>query len=119
MMLAAAFLAMLALAFAPAAMAGDHGKKDEHAKTDSQTWTGWITDAACGVKNANSEGKSCALACYKNGSKLVLYVKADDELYEIDQQEKAVQHLGHEVSVTGFMKDGKIKVSKIEEHTAG
>lgn len=105
---AVALVAALTLAFMPALLAGEHEKAET-------TWTGWITDEACGVKNANKYGRGCALDCYKNGSRLVLYVKSDDKLYDLDKQEVAAKNLGHPVHVTGVMEDGKIKVSSISE----
>ena len=79
------------------------------------TWTGWITDEKCGAKNANAEGKACALACHKDGSKLVLYTDGDKKLVGIDNQEEAVKHVGHPVIITGTLDGETIKVSKIEE----
>ncbi len=105
---AAALVAALALAFMPALLAGEHEKAET-------TWTGWITDEACGVKNANKNGKGCALACYKNGSRLVLYVKSDDKIYHLDKQEVAAENLGYPVRVTGVLEDGTIRVSRITE----
>ena len=106
-----AILAVLALAGAPVLLAGE-------AKAES-TWTGWITDANCGAKNANADGKACALACFKKGSRLVLYNAEEKKTYDLDQQEAASQNLGYEVKVTGTMEEGKIKVSRIEENKKG
>lgn len=87
----------------------------EQAEAGEQAaWTGWITDDQCGAGNANAKGKSCALSCYRNGARLVLYVKADDRLYGLDRQELAAGHVGHEVRVTGTIKDGIITVTRIE-----
>ena len=78
-------------------------------------WTGWITDENCGAKNANAEGKGCALKCHKAGAKLVLYTEGDKKLVGLDNQEEAAKHVGHPVVVTGTLDGDTIKVSKIEE----
>ena len=81
----------------------------------SSSWNGWITDEQCGAKNANADGKACALKCAKNGSKLVLYVEGDKKLIALDNQDEAMKHVGVPVTVTGTMEGGTIKVQKIEE----
>lgn len=90
-------------------------KAGDSAAADSVTWTGWITDESCGAANANAEGKACALDCYKGGAKLVLYIESDKKLVGLDDQEAAVEHLGHAVVVTGVLKDGVIQVTTIEK----
>jgi len=79
------------------------------------SWTGWITDETCGAKNANADGKACALKCAKNGAKLVLYVEGDKKLVGLDNQDEAMKHVGHPVVVTGTLDGNTIKVQKIEE----
>ena len=102
------FVALVVLVVAGAlAYAGDAEK--------SASWSGWITDENCGAKNANADGKACALKCAKNGAKLVLYVEGDKKLVGLDDQEEAMKHVGVPVTVTGTLQDGVIKVQKIEE----
>ena len=97
-------------------MVGTFAYAGDAAKTENATtWTGWITDEACGAKNANAEGKACALKCHEKGSKLVLYTDSEKKIMGLDNQDEAVKHVGHPVVVTGTMEDGTIKVSKIEE----
>lgn len=79
---------------------------------EETTVQGWITDSFCGKNNANAEGKSCILACAKKGADLVLY--ADGKLYKISDKKAAMEHVGHEVAVTGVVEKDSIKVSKIE-----
>jgi hypothetical protein len=105
-----AMVAVLALALA---LVGALAYAADEAK--SANWTGWITDAKCGAKNANAEGKSCALQCYKDGSKLVLYTDGDKKLVGLDNQEEAAKHVGHPVVVTGTLDGDTIKVSTIKE----
>ncbi len=79
---------------------------------DEITVTGWITDSYCGKNNANSGGKSCALKCHEDGAKLVLFAK--DKLWELDDQELAKEHVGHEVQVTGVTDGTAIQVKEIK-----
>jgi hypothetical protein len=79
------------------------------------TWSGWITDETCGAKNANADGKACALKCAQNGAKLVLYIDGDKKLVGLDNQEEAKKHVGVPVMVTGTLDGDTIKVQKIEE----
>jgi hypothetical protein len=73
---------------------------------------GWITDSFCGAKNANAEGAGCAKDCYKKGAKLELV--ADGKTYQISDQKAALEHVGHEVIITGTVDNDTIKVVKIE-----
>ncbi len=77
------------------------------------TWNGWITDDHCGAKGAKGEHKGCAEKCLGNGAKLVFYNPADEKLYTLDNQEMAIEHLGHEVKVTGEVDGTAIKVESI------
>ena len=76
-------------------------------------WTGWITDDSCGAKGAKAEHKECAQKCLGNGGTLVLYNPADEQLYKLDNQELALEHLGHEVIVKGSVEGTSIKVTSI------
>jgi hypothetical protein len=77
------------------------------------SWSGWITDEACGAKGANAAHKACAEKCLKGGSALVLYNTDDKKLYKLDKQDVAKEHLGHEVTVTGKVDGDKIAVESI------
>ena len=86
-----------------------------------QTWTGTISDSACGKKHEEAaEGngvmpdRECTLACVRGGSKFVLVV--DGKVFQIanqDNKDLAV-HAGHTVKATGELKGDTITVSKIE-----
>ena len=80
--------------------------------TQPSTLKGWIADSYCGAKNANAEGAKCTRDCVKNGAKLVLV--ANGKTYEISDQKLALEHVGHEVAVTGTVDNDTIKVTKIE-----
>lgn len=82
---------------------------------DMGTWTGWVTDEHCGAKGANAGHKDCAVKCHKDGAKLVFYNTADEKIYQLDNQELAAQHLGHEVKVSGEVEGDAIKVKSIDK----
>jgi len=86
-----------------------------------QTWTGKISDSACGVKHeeaAEGQGvmadRDCTQACVRGGSKYVLV--ADGKVLPIANQDnkELATHAGHTVKMTGEMKGNEITVSKIE-----
>lgn len=86
-----------------------------------QTWTGQISDSACGAKHeeaAEGQGRmpdrDCTLACVRGGSKYVLVV--DGKVFQIANQDgkDLATHAGHKVNVTGELKGTSITVSKIE-----
>ena len=86
-----------------------------------QTWTGTISDSACGVKHeeaAENQGvmadRECTQACVRGGSKYVLVV--DGKLFQIASQDNKdlATHAGHLVKMTGVMNGTSITVSKIE-----
>lgn len=94
----------LAMALAVPALAGE---------PSPTTLKGWIADSFCGAKNANAAGAQCTKDCYAKGAKLVLV--ADGKTYNLSDQKLALQHVGHEVAVTGVVdKDGNVAVAKIE-----
>jgi hypothetical protein len=86
-----------------------------------QTWTGQISDSACGAKHeeaAEGQGRmpdrECTQACVRGGSKYVLVV--DGKVYQIANQDNSglATHAGHTVRLTGELKGNAITVSKIE-----
>ena len=95
----------LVLAMTSVALAADQAAPPTSVK-------GWITDSFCGAKNANAEGAGCAKDCYKKGAKLELV--ADGKTYQISDQKAALEHVGHEVVITGTLDNDTIKVVKIE-----
>jgi len=104
--LSVAIVAALALAIAVPALAGNSAKEVK--------LTGYITDEWCGAKNANADGVGCAKACAKKGSEMALF--ADGKLYILSDKEKALEHLGYEVIVTGTVgEENKLQVKSIEK----
>ena len=86
-----------------------------------QTWTGKISDSACGAKHeeaAEGQGvmadRDCTQACIRGGSKYVLVV--DGKVLQIANQDNKdlATHAGHAVKMTGELKGNAITVSKIE-----
>jgi hypothetical protein len=86
-----------------------------------QTWSGKISDSACGAKHeeaAEGEGvmadRDCTQACIRGGSKYVLVV--DGKVFQIANQDNKdlATHAGHAVKMTGELKGNAITVSKIE-----
>jgi hypothetical protein len=86
-----------------------------------QTWTGKISDSACGAKHeeaAEGQGvmadRDCTQACIRGGSKYVLVV--DGKVLQIANQDNKdlATHAGHAVKITGELKGNAITVSKIE-----
>ena len=103
--LSVAIVTALALAIALPAVAGE---------TKEVKLTGYITDEWCGAKNANAGGVGCAKACAKKGSAMALF--ADGKLYILSDKEKALDHLGYEVVVTGTIgEENKLEVKSIEK----
>ena len=76
-----------------------------------QTWTGKISDSACGAKHeeaAEGQGvmadRDCTQACVRGGSKYVLVV--DGKVLQIANQDNKdlATHAGHTVKMTGELK---------------
>src|SRR5471032_1199502 len=105
-----AFLVAAALAVAPSVPSAAE-----------QTWTGKISDSACGAKHeeaAEGQGvmadRDCTQACVRGGSKYVLVV--DGKVFQIANQDNVdlATHAGHKVTVTGDLKGQAITISKME-----
>ena len=87
----------------------------------AETWKGTIGDSMCAMKHeAGKHGgkadshKACVEKCVKDGGEYVFLTK--EKAIPIANQSFAAlkEHAGHEVMLTGDIKDGKIVVSKIE-----
>lgn len=73
---------------------------------------GWIVDSYCGAKNANAEAAEETIACHKKGAKLIL-ITADGTSYDLEDQERALQHVGRAVHVFALVdKDRNLKIGK-------
>jgi hypothetical protein len=106
-------LVFVVAAFAIAAAAGPFAAE--------QSWTGKISDSACGAKHEEAaEGhgvmpdRECTQACVRGGSKYVLVVEG--KVLEIANQDNKdlATHAGHTVKMTGELKGNAITVAKID-----
>ncbi len=106
-------LAFIALAIAVTAAAAP--------RAADQSWTGKISDSACGAKHeeaAEGQGimadRDCTQACVRGGSKYVLVV--DGKVLQIANQDNKdlATHAGHTVKMTGELKGNAITVSSVE-----
>lgn len=79
----------------------------------NETWTGYISDAHCGVKEDQAGHASCAKNCIKGGADPVLVV--GDKVYKFADPKKAVKFAGEKVSVTGKLEGDAITVEKISK----
>jgi hypothetical protein len=90
--------------------------------TAATTWSGKISDSACGAKHeAAAEGEEkmpdsdCTRTCVRGGSKYVL-VADNGTIYKIANQDFAQlpQSAGRAVTLTGDVKAGTITITRIE-----
>jgi hypothetical protein len=81
---------------------------------DKGEWTGWITDDHCGAKGAKEGHEACARKCIDGGGKAVFYNTEDKKIYQLDNQDLAKEHAGHQVKVKGEVDGEAIKVESIE-----
>ena len=84
--------------FALTAMAGD--------------MKGYISDEKCGAKHAKDMNGKCVEGCVKGGAAPVFV--SGGKVYKIDDAAKVQEHLGHEVTITGEMKDDTITVQDVK-----
>jgi len=85
-----------------------------------QTWSGKISDSACGAKHeeaAEGQGvmadRDCTQACAKGGAPYVLV--SEGKVYQVTNHDADLRtHAGHTVHLTGEFKGDTIRVSKIE-----
>ena len=77
------------------------------------SWTGWISDAKCGLKGNNRAHSECAKSCIKAGVKPV-FVTDSGQLLNVANPESVMQCAGERVLITGSEGDGKVKVEKVQ-----
>jgi hypothetical protein len=80
-------------------------------------WTGYIADAKCasskGAATASDHHARCAQASIKKGTAAVL-ITTDGKVYDIENQDKVVEHAGHKVTLTGKIAGHKITVDSVK-----
>jgi len=76
----------------------------------AQTFIGEIMDAQCGLvkshemmmrQKGSKDATECTQACIREGGKAVLYDSAHQKVYQLVDQQKALQYAGQTVVVTG------------------
>lgn len=77
------------------------------------TWRGWITDSACRGDGAHAQHAPCARKCFAAGQTFVLYDLGSRTILTLDRQDLARRFLGHEVTVTGKLRGGRIAVREM------
>lgn len=77
--------------------------------------TGTISDAKCGKAHMDASEKSmkCAQACVKGG-KAAVFVTSDGKVLTIANQDKAVEHVGHKVTVDGKVDGDSITIDSLK-----
>lgn len=88
------------------------------AVAEDMTFTGWVADEACAkdfAKAGNAEHKGCATGCLSRGGGVALASPDGFHLLDITN-EKALDHLGMEVTVMGSLDEATntIKVTSIK-----
>src|SRR5262245_19362353 len=85
----------------------------------AQTWTGSISDSACGARHMiGMAARECAIACVKQGHAYVFV--SQRQVYKLEDPAKIVpDHAGHDVSLTGEINAETITVAKIDMPARG
>ena len=88
------------------------------AAAEDTTFKGWVADEACAkdfAKAGNADHKGCATGCLSRGGGVALASEAGFHLLDITN-EKALEHLGTEVTVMGTLDEASntIKVTSIK-----
>lgn len=91
--------ALLALGLAATGMAAD--------------FTGFVEDTTCSTKPGMKNDAACAQKCIKGGDAAVL-VTPDGKIYKLADQAKIVAHAGHNVTITGDLKDDTITIASVK-----
>jgi hypothetical protein len=73
---------------------------------------GFVEDSACASKPGMKGNAKCAESCIKKGDSAVL-VTPEGKVYKIANQDKIVAHAGHNVTITGDVKDDTITVESV------
>jgi hypothetical protein len=90
--------ALLALGLAASGMAAE--------------FKGFVEDTKCSTMPAMKGNAECAQKCIKAGDSAVL-VTPEGKIYKIANQDKIVAHAGHNVTVTGDVKDDTITIASV------
>lgn len=84
--------------------------------TNSQTWTGYVTDTHCGthcqMTSSMKPDLNCIRICIKKGSKYGLW--SGNHVYELEPQVKVAAFAAKNVKVQGTLVVGTIQITSIE-----
>jgi hypothetical protein len=83
---------------------------------NSQSWSGIIINSSCTADEAFAEADKCTEKV--PGAKLVLYDDTTRQIFELDPQAQAVEHLGDSVTVQGNLEGKTIHVTTLGLFTA-
>jgi hypothetical protein len=80
----------------------------------AESWTGVISDDACGAKHAaaTAADQRCAASCIKSGGTAVFV--AGDKVYKIDNPDSIKGHEGHKVTITGKMSGESVHIDSVK-----
>ena len=118
---ALSMLGLFAMLFASLSVTSIARAQDMGKDTKTMTWTGWISDTACGAKGANANAKDCTMKCVKEkGASYVFVDNKSKKVLKIHNQDAVTEaNLGQEVKVTGHvMDDGLLHVDSIANASA-
>jgi hypothetical protein len=87
----------------------------------AETWKGTISDSTCGLKHSadkhggkGADHRACVEKCVAGGGSYV-FLSGEKAIAIANQSFAGLKtHAGHEVMLTGDLKDGKLTVTKIE-----
>jgi len=77
----------------------------------SETVSGWVTDANCGVKGAHAGAEECPKKCPEKGEKLVVVTDTAEKALTVDNPDALKDHVGHRAAVTGTISGESIHVA--------
>jgi hypothetical protein len=80
----------------------------------AENWKGVVSDK-CGAMHLDGSeaAKSCVRMSMKHGQKPV-FVTTTEKVFELENPEKAMNHLGERVTITGDLKGQRIVIKQIE-----
>lgn len=94
------------------------------AATGELNLTGEIMDSQCGLAGTHEMMKKqigaqddaeCTRACVKQGGKLVLYDSSTKKVYQLQNQQKAMDYAGQKVKVAGTQtQDNVVQIETIQ-----
>lgn len=80
----------------------------------AESWSGVISDDACGAKHAavTPADIRCAASCIHSGGAPVFV--SGDKVYKIDNPDSIKGHEGHKVTITGKMSGDSVHIDSVK-----